>query len=500
MVIVSVSLLAQLAILAVMLFRFEQLYPVLYVLSLILNTVIIVSLINRKSDPAYKIAWIIPLTAVPVFGGLLYVIIGSNKLSDNQKKKMSSIATRSMEVLQGDSSVLDELAEKDPLSGVQSRYICDWAYAPVHKGTGVEYLPMGEVKFTRMLEELEKAKHYIFLEYFIIEQGVMWNAIHDILVRKAEEGVEVRLLYDDVGCIMTLPDRYDRQLEKEGIKASRFSPFVPVLTSRLNNRDHRKICVIDGHTAFTGGINLADEYINGYVKHGHWKDTAILLKGEAVWNLTVMFLSMWDYVRGCDEDFRQFHPSVHQEEPVFDDGYVQPFADSPLDNEPVGANVYLNMIGKASRYVYITTPYLILSDEMINALINAAKGGVDVRIITPHVPDKRYVHAVTRANYEELVLGGVKIYEYTPGFIHAKSFVADDKWGVVGTINLDYRSLYLHFECATWLCGCSCIPKIREDFLATQALSSEVTADDCRKAPLYKRFFRAFMRLFAPLM
>lgn len=499
-VIVSLSLLVQLGILLLMVFRFEQSYPYLYILSIVVNTVIIISLINRKSDPAYKIAWIIPLTAVPVFGGLLYVIFGGNKLSNRQKKKMASIATRSMEALHENRSVQDELAEKDPLSGMQSRYIREWAYAPVHKGTKVEYFPIGEAKFARMLEELEKAEHYIFLEYFIIGEGVMWNAIHDILVRKAKEGVEVRVLYDDMGCIMTLPDQYDRLLEKEGIKTARFSPFVPVLTSRLNNRDHRKICVIDGHTAFTGGINLADEYINQYEKHGHWKDTAILLRGEAVWNLTVMFLSMWDYVREIDEDFGQFRPSVHQDEPIPDDGYVQPFADSPLDDEPVGANVYLNMIGKATRYVYITTPYLILSDKMVGALTNAAKGGVDVRIITPHVPDKRYVHAVTRANYEALVSGGVKIYEYTPGFIHAKSFVADDKWGVVGTINLDYRSLYLHFECATWLCGCSCLKDLREDFLATQALSSEVTADDCRNVPLYKKIFRAFMQLFAPMM
>ena len=499
-VIVSVSLLTQLALLLIMLLYFEQYFQYFYIFCLLLSLVIAVSLISRQGDPAYKIAWIIPLTVVPVFGAMLYLIFGGNRLPKRTRKKMASISTRSASALGDDDTIVEEIEAFDPTSAVQCRYIQKWAGYPVCKGTSVEYLSCGEKKFARMLEELEKAEHYIFLEYFIIQEGIMWDAIREILVRKAAAGVDVRLIYDDVGCIMTLPSLYDYQLEKQGIKTARFSPFVPVLSSLLNNRDHRKICVIDGHTAFTGGINLADEYINAYVKHGHWKDTAILLKGEAVWNLTVMFLTMWDYVRGEKADYAQFRPSRYQDEAVLDDGYVQPFADSPLDGEPVGVNVYLNLINKATDYIYITTPYLILSAEMVNALTNAAKGGVDVRIITPHVPDKWYVHAVTRANYRALVEQGVKIYEYTPGFIHAKSFVVDGKWGVVGTINLDYRSLYLHFECATWMYRCRCLADIREDFLATQALSSPVTLEDCKKVPLLTRAFRAVLRLFAPLM
>lgn len=276
----------------------------------------------------------------------------------------------------------------------QVQYIQKYAYSPVYKNTYTEYLPIGEVKFERLKEELAKARHYIFLEYFIVQEGVMWDAILEILKEKVKQGVEVRMIYDDMGCIMTLPYRYDRRLEALGIQCCVFNPFVPVLTSRLNNRDHRKICVIDGHTGFTGGINLADEYINAYEKHGHWKDTAVLLRGDAVWNLTVMFLSMWDYIHGIDEDFTPYKPSVHMTGQVESDGYVQPYSDNPLDGEPVGETVYLNLINRAKRYVYINTPYLILDNEMATALRMAAKSGVDVGR-HPHIPDKWYVHAVT---------------------------------------------------------------------------------------------------------
>ena len=382
----------------------------------------------------------------------------------------------------------------------QSEYIRRITGAPPSQNTSVEYLPLGELKFARMLEELEKAEHYIFLEYFIIQEGRMWDPILEVLERKAKAGLDVRVMYDDLGCMMTLPPHYKRVLEEKGIRCCVFNPFVPVLSSRLNNRDHRKICVIDGHTGFTGGINLADEYINAYPKHGHWKDTAVLLRGDAVWSLTLMFLSLWDYVRGTRDDYALYHPRRYQREPVASDGVVQPYTDSPLDDEAVGETVYLNLINKADRYVYITTPYRIISSEMITALATAAKSGLDVRIITPHVADKWYVHAVTRAYYEVLIEAGVRIYEYTPGFIHAKTFTVDDEYGVVGTINLDFRSLYLHFECAAWLYRCSCIPKMREDFMQTLAVSQEVTLEECRGVGLVTRVVRSVLRVFAPLM
>lgn len=268
-----------------------------------------------------------------------------------------------------------------------------------------------------------------------------------------------------------------------GIKCCVFNPFLPVLSPRLNNRDHRKIVVIDGHTGFTGGINLADEYINAYPKLGHWKDNAVMLKGDAVYSLTVMFLALWDYLRGIDEDYAQYKPEHHERQQYPADGYVQPYSDNPLDDEAVGETVYLNLISRAKDYIYITTPYLVVDAEVMTALCNAAKQGIDVRIITPHIPDKWYVFAVTRANYGMLLEAGVKIYEYTPGFMHAKTFIVDDKYAVIGTINLDYRSLFLHFECGVWMYKNSSIAHIKADFLETLAQSQEVTLEEYRRTP-----------------
>jgi len=347
---------------------------------------------------------------------------------------------------------------------------------------------------------LKKAEKFIFLEYFIIEEGVMWNSILDILKQKAEEGVDVRVIYDDAGCIFKLPYGYNKKLESMGIKCRVFNPLVPLLSSRINNRDHRKIAIIDGHTGFTGGINLADEYINEYEKFGHWKDSAIMIKGEAVWSMTVMFLSMWNYLDGSNEDFNKFKPDIEPLEESCKDGYVQPFADNPLDDETVGEIVYLNLINKARRYVYITTPYLIIDNEIITALTSAAKGGVDVRIITPYCGDKWYVHEVTRSYYRTLIESGVKIYEYTPGFIHSKTFVVDDEYGVVGTINMDYRSLFLHFECGVWMYKCRTIRDIKKDFNDTLKMCREITIEELNEIKWYKTLERMILRIFAPLM
>lgn len=354
--------------------------------------------------------------------------------------------------------------------------------------------------FERLLQELKKAERYIFLEYFIIEKGVMWDSILEILVEKAKQGVDVRVIYDDVGCLLTLPYNYDKQLSKMGIKCCVFNPFVPILSSHMNNRDHRKITVIDGCTAFTGGINLADEYINGYEKHGHWKDSAVMIKGDAVWSFAVMFLSLWNYQRKTEEDYEKFRPLAIETEKFAPLGYVQPFTDSPLDDESISETVYLNLISNAKRYVFINTPYLILDSEMTIALCSAAKRSVDVRIITPHVPDKWFVHSVTRANYEVLVESGVKIYEYIPGFNHAKSFAIDDEFGVVGTINLDYRSLYLHFECGVWLYQTKSILEVKEDFMKTLEQCQQITLEYCRSVKWYRRLGRLVLRAFAPLM
>ena len=499
-VLVGASILLQILALVVMLMKFQGYFVYFYGICTFLSLLVVLYIINSKSNPGFKIAWIVPILLFPIFGGLFYLIFGGRRISKREQRKMSAIGQMVIGQMDKENPVLEEIRRENPDAACQSAYIADYAFSTACRNTYSEYLPMGEVKFERLKEELEKARHYIFLEYFIIQEGIMWNAILEILERKAAAGVDVRLIYDDMGCLFTLPRGYHAILEKKGIKCCVFNPFIPVLSSRFNNRDHRKIAVIDGYVGFTGGINLADEYINAYPKHGHWKDSAILLRGEAVWHLTIMFLSMWNYMRPTDRDFDQYRPRVHQPETEKSDGYVQPFSDTPLDGEPVGENVYMNMIGRAKRYVYITTPYLIVDNEMVTILSNAAKQGVDVRIIAPHVGDKWYVHATTRAYYEGLVENGVKIYEYTPGFIHAKTFVCDDLYATVGTINMDYRSLYLHFECATWLYHTTSVLQVRDDFLLTLKKCQPITLEWCRSCPWWMRLVRAVLRLFAPLM
>ena len=310
-------------------------------------------------------------------------------------------------------------------------------------------------------------------------------------------GVEVRVIYDDIGSMFTLPADYSKRLEKEGIKCRVFNRLVPVVSLRQNNRDHRKYMIIDGKVAFTGGINMADEYINAKERFGHWKDSAIRLEGDAVWSMTVSFLSMWDFTASQEEQLSVFKPNPA---PSGEAGYVQPYHDCPWDHESVGQTVYLNLINRAKKYVYITTPYLVIDYSITMALTTAAKSGVDVRIITPHIPDKKTVFEVTRAHYKELLSAGVKIYEYEPGFIHSKNFVVDDRYATVGTVNMDYRSMFLHFENGVLLYDTPSVADVKSDFLDTQEKSLEVTYEDCLSVPLYRRMFRGVLRAFATLL
>lgn len=494
------AVLVQLFVLIGVIVRFYDYFAYFYAASTIISLVVILFILNNKSNPVYKIAWIIPILLFPIFGGLFYIFLGTNKLSKRTRQRMKLIFDKTREALKPKQNILNEMRLCNEIAANQSKYIQDYAYYPPYCNTFTEYLSIGEIKFERLKEELKKAKKFIFLEYFIIEEGIMWNSILDILKEKVKEGVDVRVIYDDAGCLLKLPYGYDKKLESMGIKCCIFNPLVPLLSTKFNNRDHRKIAIIDGHTGFTGGINLADEYINEYERFGHWKDTAIMVKGQAVWSMTVMFLSMWDYLKGIDENFENFKPDIDLSQENCKDGYIQPYADSPLDDEAVGEVVYLNLINKARRYVYITTPYLIIDNEIITALTSAAKGGVDVRIITPHCGDKWYVHEVTRSYYRTLVEGGVKIYEYTPGFIHSKTFVVDDEYGVVGTINMDYRSPFLHFECGVWMYKCRSIADIKGDFINTLEMCQEITLKDLKQIKWYKTLIRIILRIFAPLM
>ena len=382
------------------------------------------------------------------------------------------------------------------------RYMNQYGRFPAYETTGVRYFPLGDDMFPVLLKELKKAEHFIFMAYFIVEHGAMWDAILKVLETKAAEGVEVRFMYDGMGNLFTLPHGYEKAMQEKGIQCKIFAPVRPALSSYQNNRDHRKICVIDGHTAFTGGVNLADEYINQRVRFGHWKDTAVMLKGEAVWNMTAMFLHMWNVITNNREDhsLEKYLPHVWHPEAFEGDGYIQPFCDSPLDNETVGENVYLNIINRAKRYVYICTPYLVIDNEMMTALCLAAKSGVDVRLMTPGIPDKKLVFLLTQSYYEQLLEAGVKIYEYQPGFLHAKSFVCDDEIAVVGTINLDYRSLYLHFEDGVWIYRNQVIYDIKKDFTDTLEYCNPVSLEFCRGRNIAVRAMQSILRLFAPML
>ena len=498
-ILVAFSMLLQLAILLVAMFKFGNYFVYFYWSSVVLSLAVVIWIVSSKSDAGYKIAWIIPILLFPFFGGLIYLLFGGNRLSRRTQKRMEGMKRRMFQTLQSDFQA-GRLCHLGADAVNQAYYLERMAYCPVYGNTEAEYFRLGELCFPRMLEELRRARQYIFLEYFIIAEGKMWNEILQILAEKAAAGVDVRVIYDDVGCIFTLPRNYDTALEEMGIKCCVFNRFVPILSTRLNNRSHRKLCVIDGQTGFTGGINLADEYINEKEKYGHWKDSAIMLRGDAVWSMTVMFLTMWEYNRGVRENHEKFRPDTVPRKPVQNSGYIQPYTDNPLDDEPVSETVYLNLITKAERYVYITTPYLIIADTMRNALCNAAKSGVDVRIMTPGIPDKTTVFELTRAHYEPLLEAGVKIYEYAPGFLHAKNFAVDDHYATIGSINLDYRSLFLHFENGVWLCGCPQIMEIKEDFLSTIPSCRQITLSSCVELPVYHRILRSILRIFAPLL
>lgn len=499
-VLVAALLLIQIGLLLEMVLRFSDYFVHFYFLCLVLSLLAVLHVINSRGDPGYKIAWLVPILLVPVFGGLVYLLCGGNRLSPRMQRKMEGMNRRLEEVLGADRKA-EALAPFGQDAVNQSRYLEEYAHCPLYTNTFTRYFPMGDDVLEPMLEELRRAERYIFLEYFIITPGKFWNCILEILEEKARQGVDVRVIYDDVGTLYTLPKNYDRELEAKGIRCRVFNRFVPVLSVRLNNRDHRKFCIVDGHTAFTGGINLADEYVNEVMRYGRWKDSAILLKGEGAWSMTMMFLTMWEYISGAAEDCAAYRPAALPAEAALGAGrWVQPYADSPLDGEPVGETVYLNLITKARRYVYIMTPYLIISDSIATALCNAAKSGVDVRILTPHIPDKKLIFEVTRAHYPLLLEAGVRIFEYTPGFLHAKNFAVDDQYATVGSINLDYRSMFLHFEDGVWLCGDPSVLEVKRDFLETQAVSEEITVEMVRRQPWLRQLLRSILRVFAPLM
>lgn len=466
----------------------------------VITLLMVLWIVNKKINPSYKLAWTILILAIPIFGMVIYFLFGKSRGAKQMEIKFEQVSLSANKRMPESEEVRKKLDEEDIIISNQSKYIRDYAMFPVYSNTSSKYFPSGEMMFENIMEDIKKAEHYIFLEYFIIAKGVMWDTLLDVLEEKAALGVDVRLIYDDMGCITTLPRHFYKELQKKGIKCACFNPFRPVANIILNNRDHRKIIVIDGYIGYTGGVNIADEYINRIERFGYWKDTGVRCQGDAVLSFTTMFLQMWEVITGIHEHIQNFLPGEHSEEIMDQDGFVQPYSDTPLDHETVGENVYLNIINNAKRYVYIFTPYLIIDNEMMTALCLASKRGVDIRIVTPAIPDKKTVFLLTQSYYEELILSGVRVYEYTPGFIHAKCTVCDDEIATVGTINMDYRSLYLHFECGTWLYKTSSVMEVKRDALDTIEHSKPVPLSFCQNRNLVVRALQSIMRLLAPML
>lgn len=473
-------------------------------------------LINSQIDPTAKITWLIVIMLVPVFGALLFWYTQSETGHRAEKKRLESILDATKDMLPQDETVIRGLEQDNPGEAALAGYIRRSGCFPVFADTQVTFFPLGEDKFAEMLRQLEQAKQYIFMEYFIVEEGLMWGSILEILARKVKEGVEVRVMYDGTCEFSTLPHNYPKKLQALGIKCKAFSPMSPFLSTHYNYRDHRKILVIDGHTAFTGGVNLADEYINHIEKYGHWKDTAVMLKGGAAKSFALMFLQMWNITErseeydkylnvpvpapACPMPERQMPERQPAMQPQCTDGYVIPYGDCPLDADKVGERVYMDILNRATRYVHIMSPYLILDGEMETALKFAAEKGVDVKLILPGIPDKAAPYALAKTHYKSLLASGVKIYEYTPGFVHAKVFVSDDCRAVVGTINLDYRSLYHHFECAAYLYRTACIAEIEADFEKTLEKCRLVTNETIRSEKYSVKIQGAVMKAISPLL
>ncbi|MBQ9968137.1 MAG: cardiolipin synthase [Oscillospiraceae bacterium] len=497
--IVALAILLQLTVFVVTMFLLSDYRSWIQTALTILSAVSVLYILYDSSNSSYKISWIILILAFPVAGICIYMAFGGRRLSRRIRERMTLAEDIVRENLRQEPLTFETLQNVSDPGAAISSYLYHTTGYPAYDNTETEYFSSGEDTFRRMLEELKKAEKYIFLEYFIIGEGVMWDAIFEILKEKSLRGVDVRVMYDDFGCITTLPADYVMHLGGYGIRAKIFNPIVPVLSGRLNNRSHRKLLIVDGKVGFTGGINLADEYINEKERFGHWKDCGLCLRGEAVWAMTVMFLSMWDSQTGEKEDVSAYRPEYAY--PLAGgEGFVQPYADTPLDAEDVSENLLVSLFHRAVRSIYIMTPYLILDDKITSALLCAARSGVDVRIVTPHVPDKWYVHAVTRAHYEMLTEAGIRVYEYSPGFIHSKVYLVDDRYAVAGTVNLDFRSLYLHFENAVFLYEPACILSIGDDFRRTFPVCEEITWRKCKNTGLFQRLVRAVLRIFAPLM
>lgn len=483
----GVSLLVQIAIICIINLYVSNIFVYYYLICLVLGLLFTVLVINSKTNAGYKIAWIILLLGVPVFGVSLYVTLSGRILTRLNKRKMLKITHSIKDKLHSSIEIKDKSIRK------QSEYITSFSYSPPVKNTDSKYFDSGQAFFESLLEDIKSAKETIYLEFFIISTGYLWEKIKNQLILKAKQGVDVRIIYDDMGCLDKLSKKEIDRLKEEGIRIKPFNLFLPVLDLAINNRDHRKICVLDSRVAYTGGINIGDEYVNKKERFGYWKDSGMALYGEGAYSFYVFFLSMWEHIT---KERASYQKPTYKET---DNGVFQPYVDSPIDYEPLGENVYINMISNAKSSVYISTPYFVVDDEMLRAITNAAKGGIDVKIILPGIPDKKIVNQVTKSYYQRLIESGVKVYEYKKGFNHSKIVIIDEELATIGSVNFDYRSFYLSFECGVLIYKSNVINDVLLDYNTMLTESTQISIEDAR-SPLITRIFRAILQAISPML
>ena len=496
--IMSLLVVLQFIVLFVAVFQYGEYRQHYDIVKNIFVALMVLYVLNCHMNSSAKITWLVLVMLFPVFGALLFWFTQLELGHRLQKAALEQIVSSTKTSIQQDKEVMQKIAEESPDTASLVHYLARSGCNPIYDKTDVKYFPSGETKFEELLKQLEKAEDFIFLEYFIVEEGIMWGQVLEILAKKAAEGVDVRVMYDGTCESSLLPFDYPKRLQELGIKCKVFAPVRPFLSTHYNYRDHRKIAVIDGQVAFTGGVNLADEYINEKLRFGHWKDTAIMVRGEAVKSFTLMFLQMWNVMEKSPEFYKFINVPVADVKGA--KGYIMPYGDCPLDDDKTGERVYMDILNRANKYVHIMTPYLIIDGEMETALRFAAKRGVDVKIILPAIPDKKYAFALAKTHYKHLLDAGVKIYEYTPGFVHAKVFTSDDCKAVVGTINLDYRSLYHHYECAAYMYQTECIADIERDFEETLEKCTRVTKETIKQEKLGTKIVGWVLKVVAPLM
>ncbi|MEE3362326.1 MAG: cardiolipin synthase [Anaerovoracaceae bacterium] len=479
-------------------------YTVL-VVHVFLGLILALIIINKKGNPSIKISWLVLILLFPVFGMLMYIFtrmqIG-NRIINSQ---LQQIIERTRPYIRQNEAENNRLRNIDNDAGSLSDYLMMKGGFPTYSKNSVEYFPLGEDYFESMVSELKTAKKFIFMEYFIVEEGYMWGTILNILAEKVKEGVEVRFMYDGMNAMARVPYGYYKKVRELGIDCKMFSPIHPIISTHYTNRDHRKICVIDGRTAFTGGINLSDEYINRRHPFGHWKDTGVMVKGSAVRSFTMMFLQLWEINSEKKDVYDKYlgpgeYSDAERAAMEAESGFVIPYSDIPIDGENIAQNVYLDMINNARHYVHIMTPYLVLDYETLAAIKFAAARGVEVSLLLPHIPDKKYAFALAKSHYKELIEAGVNIYEYTPGFVHAKTVISDSRKAVVGSVNLDYRSFYLHYECGVYMYQVKPIARIEDDFQRCLRVSRLQTLEDVKKRPLHMKLSGYCMKVMAPLI